>query len=260
MPSADTKWQVWNDEQEYGDVFYRRATAELPEMESSKAVTKHLARIAKPGDTILDVGCGAGHYLRSLVNSLPHPFGYYGVDATPGYIALARKAWADFSDKKLMSAQFQVSNIYDIKLDAAYADIVMCNNVLLHLPSIEQPLKELVRVAKKYVVLRTFVGTQSFRIKQVVEPEIYGADGEPENYFYYNIYSENYVRSVLSALPGVAQISIMPDHDYDPKNISRSEGDYKDLPKDITTTLNGLQINHYIILPWSFVIVEKQAL
>ena len=257
MTLGTDKWRVWGAEAEYGNVFYKRATAELPEMESSKAVTKHLAGLAKADDLILDVGCGAGHYLRSLLNGLPTPFAYHGVDATANYIALAKEAWQGVESDKLLSAQFQQGDIFNIDLKDAYADVVMCNNVLLHLPSVEQPIKELVRVSKKYTVIRALIGDNSFRIKQVMEPEEYDQAGDPVNFFYYNIYSESYIRAVLDRIPEIKSVRFISDHDYDPANLVSSISDYAETPKDITKIMNGLQVNNYIIQPWMFVIVEK---
>jgi ubiquinone/menaquinone biosynthesis C-methylase UbiE len=259
MKSEASAWKVWNAETEYGEVFFKRATAELPEMESSKAVAKHIASLIKSKDLILDIGCGAGHYLRSLLNRLPEAFSYHGVDATENYIKLAQEAWADAKHDNLLAATFQQGDIFDIPLSDAYADIVMCNNVLLHLPSIEKPMAELVRVSRKYVVIRALIGESSFRIRQVMEPELYDQAGEPVNYFFYNIYSQTYIQSVLSKLPGVKSVSFAPDHDYDPANLISSISDYAETPKDITKIMNGLQVNNYIIQPWMFVILEKES-
>ena len=80
----------WNTSVEYGVVFYRRATGELPEMESSKALALLLKDRVKQDDHILDVGCGGGHYLRSLRNTVNVSFRYTGVDITASYIDLAK--------------------------------------------------------------------------------------------------------------------------------------------------------------------------
>jgi cyclopropane fatty-acyl-phospholipid synthase-like methyltransferase len=70
----------------YGQLLYRRAVGELPEMESSKAIAKRVARELIHGDKLLDVGCGAGHYLKSLRNIVPYLFKYVGVDASADYL------------------------------------------------------------------------------------------------------------------------------------------------------------------------------
>lgn len=260
MEPNDSTWKIWNAEIEYGNVFFKRATAELPEMESSKAVAKIVESLILENDLILDVGCGAGHYLRSLLNRVTKPFKYHGVDATAHYIKLAKEAWQGAIDhKKLLSCDFQQGDIFNLDFGDRYADVVMCNNVLLHLPSVEKPIQELVRVSRKYVVIRALIGEASFRIKQVADPEMYDQAGEPVNYFFYNIYSQEYIRSVLTKLPKVKTVSFIQDRDYDPASVGISASDYEETPKDITKIISGLQVNNYIIQPWMFVIVEKES-
>lgn len=57
-------WGAHNDY--YGNLFLKRATGHLPEMESSKALAKIVAQYIKNNDNISGAGCGVGHYLRSL--------------------------------------------------------------------------------------------------------------------------------------------------------------------------------------------------
>ena len=64
---------------------------QLPEMESSKALAKILKKQIFENDNVLDVGCGCGHYLKSLLSEIGVPFKYTGVDATNYYIELAKK-------------------------------------------------------------------------------------------------------------------------------------------------------------------------
>ena len=42
---------------------------------------------------LLDVGCGAGHYLKSIKERLNKTVDYIGLDATKYYIDLAKKAF-----------------------------------------------------------------------------------------------------------------------------------------------------------------------
>ena len=81
----------------------KRATGELPEMESSKAAAKKLAKHFKDGYSILDAGCGVGHYLRSYEKYIGKKnYSYTGIDATVRYVAIAKKIYhgrkmSDFS-------------------------------------------------------------------------------------------------------------------------------------------------------------------
>ncbi len=73
---ADAWRQAWESEafgKPYGDLFFDRATGKLPEMESSKAAAARIAALAKSGDSLLDVGCGAGHYYRLSQHQIARP-------------------------------------------------------------------------------------------------------------------------------------------------------------------------------------------
>jgi ubiquinone/menaquinone biosynthesis C-methylase UbiE len=206
----------------------------------------------------LDVGCGVGHYLRSLKNQIDVPFGYLGVDPTRNYIDRAKDVFHG------SSVDFAIMDIYDLQLRDNYADIVMCNNVLLHLPSIQIPIQELLRVSKKYVIIRTLIGENSFRIKQVEKPEIYNRNGEPLHYHYFNIYAESYIRNILTINELLSDcisfdVTITDDRDFDPKNFGGTENYLNEKPHDLTTMLNGYQLNNYVLEPWKFVIIKKNG-
>lgn len=243
---TDQQWRVWDAEKPYGETLYKRATGELPEMESSKKMASEVARVFKPGDTILDVGCGAGHYLRSLRRTVGPDAEYTGVDATPSYVELARKANA-----KDVKASFKHGDIFELPLADRSYDIVMSNNLFLHLPSIVKPLKELVRVARKTVFVRSLIGDRSFRIKDVhpEEPE-FDASGEPTAFHFYNIYSEAYVQSLVSAMAQVKRATITRDNEFDRQRILASMSDHQGA-HDASGMIGDYQVNGYILQPWS---------
>jgi ubiquinone/menaquinone biosynthesis C-methylase UbiE len=137
-------WRVWDSEAAYGELLYERAIGKQPEMESSKALARLMKTRVRSGDKILDVGCGAGHYLRSLKREIEVPFTYTGVDATAGYVELARKAWAGET-----AARFEVGDVFGLPFGDGEFDVVFSCNLLLHLPSITTPMREIVRVAKR---------------------------------------------------------------------------------------------------------------
>lgn len=259
-----SSWRIWDTEEDYGLLLFKRATGQLPEMESSKAVARIVKRLLPPGGTILDAGCGAGHYLRSLKREIAAPFRYTGLDSTRRYIELAREAWREEPE-----ADFHLGDIFALPFADAHFDVVISCNVFLHLPSIKTPLRELVRVARRHVLVRTLVGERSFRIQEVYSPEThpksYGGDsdeeefdddGEPKYFHYYNIYSRSYVEKLLKGIPGVQKFQIYPDTEYDPQNIEAELT--SESPPDATRIIGGLQINGYILQPWHFIEISKE--
>ena len=233
--------ETWD--KNYGDLFYKRAVGELPEMESSKSVADLISGLISPDDIVLDVGCGAGHYLRSLKRKIGVLFHYKGIDSTEYYIDQARIAFPN--------DLFTVGDIYDLKFPDHCAEIVMCNNVLLHLPSIEIPIRELLRISSKYVIIRTLVGNCTFEIKQAEEPELH--KNGLVNFHYFNIYSESYISSILKGY----KFEIKADMNFDPQNLGGSDNYVGERPKDLTVSVNGVQVNGYIIQPWKFIIIKK---
>lgn len=244
------EWKVWDNDVGYGDVLYKRAVGELPEMESSKKIARVLKKYVTNNQSVLDVGCGAGHYLRSLRREIGDGFQYLGADATAAFLNQARKAFEH--DKK---SEFMLSDIYDLKLPDSSYDVVMCNNVLLHLPSIKVPLSELIRVAKSNLVVRLLSGNRSFQIKDV-HPQADGKDFDeqcmPVSYHFYNIYSNSYIESLLSANDKVASWTITPDFDFDKDSITNSVKDHGNV-HDASTILGDYQLNGYVLQPWSIV-------
>ena len=160
----EENWKVWDKNEDYGRLFKDRAEGKLPEMESSKAVSKHLKKIVSKNDVIMDVGCGAGHYLNTLDKTFDKEFSYIGIDATKKYIEFAIEAYENQKNPLRTNTDFRVGDIFKLPTKDQEADIVMCNNVLLHLPSVEKPIKELYRSAKKYLIIRRSLISQKEKV------------------------------------------------------------------------------------------------
>lgn len=252
MPDNDGNWNNGNGwgiykTEEYAQVLYKRAIGELEEMESSKAVAEILCHWAKDGDSILDVGCGVGHYLRSLRNSISCNFSYTGIDNSNFYIELAQKAFAGEDN-----VSFQTGDLYQLPFSEKSFDIVMSNNLFLHLPSIKTPLEELCRVSRRYVLIRTLVSERSFRIQEVrCQGDEFNEDGSPKSFNYYNIYSRVCIEHFLSKITRVEKWEIVPDNNFDPKRISEDAEKIKST--NITKIFNGWQVNSCILQPWAFI-------
>src|SRR5438445_8847554 len=213
--------KIWT--KSYGNLLSKRAKSELPEMESSKSVSKKIKTICLQHDKILDVGCGVGHYYISLKKRIKLDFEYVGIDVIGEYV---KKAKILFKDEK--NVKFSKGDIYEIPFQKNSFDIVMCNNFLHNLPSIAKPISELLRVSKKYVLIRTLVGERSFRIQAVrnskcdVKSKTYPArefkdNGEPTEYNFLNIYSKDYLKSVILIILPNASIKLVFDIFFNPK-------------------------------------------
>jgi ubiquinone/menaquinone biosynthesis C-methylase UbiE len=247
----------WNDEwsetdlgRAYGKLFYQRAVGELPEMESSKAAAARILEDFNSGETLLDVGCGAGHYLTSLRRQGATNLSYTGLDATSEYVELARKAFAADAN-----ASFAQGDIFALPYNDGAFDVVMCNNVLLHLPTIAKPLAELVRVARRRVLVRTLVGQKSYVVKDVApqpDGDDFDAAGEPRAFHFLNIYSQDYVRKVLQAQPRVRTVAVDLDRNYSAAAVSDT-ADHLEGAWDATRVVAGMQAAGAILLPWSFI-------
>jgi SAM-dependent methyltransferase len=237
----------------YGDLFFQRATGALPEMESSKAAARRLAGLLRPGDRLLDVGCGAGHYYRSIKERVSVPLSYTGLDATPYYVERAREAYRDDA-----AASFVVGDVFAIDFPERSFDVVMCNNVLLHLPSIARPLSELCRVARRRLMIRTLIGAKSYVVMDVAPGEDgadFDVDGKPVGFHYLNIYGEPYVRRLLAAEKRVRGVTLEPDREFIAENLDDTR---RALPGawDATGVAGGIQVSGPIMLPWQWLTIE----
>jgi SAM-dependent methyltransferase len=78
---------------------------------------------ARPGDKVIDIGCGPAQILQSLPN-----VEYFGLDTDPGYIAFAKRSYGG-------KGTFVVGNTRSVERDSRFkdADIVIAITVLHHL-------------------------------------------------------------------------------------------------------------------------------
>lgn len=240
----DKKYRIWEMDKSYGDVLYDRAVGKRDEMESAKALCKIISPLYKKKMKLLDVGCGAGHYLRSLRIRIDKDINYTGTDVTEYYINRAKEAFNDIP--------FYVGDIYNISFDDNSFDIVTCNNVILHLPP--PPIKaisELLRVSSKYVIIRMLFGIRNYIIKEVKGSGLIDDNGEPVVWNYFNIYTIPYIKSVIKNINKSASIEIVDDIFWDnledPADSSTS-----------TKVIDGKQVSGNIVLDWKFVIIKKK--
>lgn len=140
-------YDIWRHSKAVHDLYERRARNEVEEMTCAAQAAEILADMARPGESVLDAGCGAGHFFHSL-KARELALLYLGFDANAEFIAMGRSALAPHgvTADRLMTMRLE-------DFDGA-VDHVVCMNVLTYLDNFHRPLERLLRAARRSVILR----------------------------------------------------------------------------------------------------------
>ncbi len=96
-------------------------------------------------ETVLEVGCGEGKLADHLVRSGPRPSRFLATD-----LSLERRA----PDVDPL-VEFAEASVYELPFDDGSFDLVMCCEVLEHLERPQEALREVARVARRFVLIST---------------------------------------------------------------------------------------------------------
>jgi ubiquinone/menaquinone biosynthesis C-methylase UbiE len=119
---------------------YMRSYGEGPGFE-----TRHtLGAFINPGETVLDVGCGPGWNLDHFQEYGPPLGAYKGIDYSERFVRVANQRNPEM---------YELGDVRDIKEPNESWDVVICQDCLEHTNGYEGPVKELIRVAKKRVIV-----------------------------------------------------------------------------------------------------------
>ena len=142
-----SRYNIWEHSATVLELYTRRARGEAEEMTCSAQAAKLLSDYARPGQTVLDVGCGTGYFYHSL-RLRGIPVEYYGIDATARFIQIGR---AELSRHGLSEDRLRVGRIEDM---GGSVDHVVCMNVLSNLDNFYRPLERMLNMARRSVILR----------------------------------------------------------------------------------------------------------
>ena len=95
-------------------------------------------------DSIFEAGCGAG-YSSEYITRMPHGASYAASDISADLIGLARQ--------RLPGIDFAVESIYALQREDNSVDLAMALETFEHIEDPLAALRELKRVARKYIVL-----------------------------------------------------------------------------------------------------------
>jgi len=100
----------------------------------------------KPGQKIVEVGCGPGDFSRLLARLSNQKATVLGIDSNPKSIQAAtvdtRKA------RLLQSVSYKLGDVYKLPLKEGYADLTCCRTLLMYLTEPLKAVKEMARITK----------------------------------------------------------------------------------------------------------------
>lgn len=100
--------------------------------------------------SLLDVGCGLGHWVRLLFPYLSSEAKIVGVDREKLWVDQAKEIFAkEYPQVPVERYQFIVGDTYNLPFDDNCFDVVTCQTVIMHLEKPLEGLAEMLRVTKK---------------------------------------------------------------------------------------------------------------
>lgn len=248
----------YKNNREYMILSKKRSLGKIPETEHSKAAANIIKKVSNRKFTILDVGCQTGHFYKTFNRAFKKKINYIGLDPYKIHINEAEKIW-----KNNNNCKFKQGWVQKIPLKNKEVDITLCSNVLTHIPNIGPPIKEMIRVTKKIIVLRTPVHYRSYRIQMVynkkvwkysnIKPENeFDQNGNPREYNYFDVHSKEYLLGQIKKYCKRARVKFIKDTFWKAKNIN-SKSEKKVAP---TRIIAGHQVADLLIIPHFFIIIK----
>ena len=100
----------------------------------------------KPGQKVVDIGCGPGDFTRQLARLSNQKSTILGIDSNEKSI---RAATTDTKKARLSQCvSYELGDVYKIPLEDGYADLTCCRTLLMHLTEPLKAVKEMARVTR----------------------------------------------------------------------------------------------------------------
>ena len=249
----DTNWKIWDKDETVELRTFHRTLRKLPEMECAKQLSSLIANIYQKNMTILDVGCASGHYYHSLKN-LDIDLIYKGIDSTVKYIEFAKEYFVNNNN-----VSFDIIDIYNLdkELNQKF-DIVFCCNVILHLPTFQKPLVNLINASNKYIFVRTLISDKTHLSKFLHEDD-FDQNDKPINFCYQNTYSRSSIEEFINSnkdFNNKIEIEFIEDK-YIAENINIEYNNYNELQNAVTNVSNNIQIAGSKVFEWEWLKIKK---
>lgn len=171
--SKDRNWENWKDD-DVTQLIHQYWTQSQYELNHRETLAQLVKSLYLPGERFLEAGCGSGLVYRQLVPSVMENQHYNGIDITQNMLDIAHEDYPN--------GIFLKDDLYHLSFDDKSFDIVAAFEVLGHLPDIEIPIKEMLRVASRLVVFTVWTGDSThvteerFRNSQFIHTTFSHAD------------------------------------------------------------------------------------
>jgi len=135
--------------------YVRERTAEQSEYLARVSATAMIQQVAaaahsllalKPGQSVLEVGCGSGVFLSGLAEKVQPTGRVFGLDHSDALIEQARKAVHATPHAAIITTE--VGNAYKLPYPNGFFDAAHCERVLMHLDDPTAAIREMVRVVR----------------------------------------------------------------------------------------------------------------
>lgn len=120
---------------------YQYSYGEGPGCETRRVIGEFI----NPGETVLDVGCGAGWNYEHFRDYGPKIGVYKGTDYSKRFVRACKTKYPD--------VLFEQQDCRDLQEEDSSWDVVILQDVLEHTNGYERPVLEALRVAKKRVII-----------------------------------------------------------------------------------------------------------
>jgi SAM-dependent methyltransferase len=152
----DPEMSIWEHSAGLAELLKCRALDVEPEMDCAAQAAEILAGLGlPPGSRLLDMGCGAGHFLHSL-RRRGIPMGYLGLDSSPVAVSAGRDAFRELS---LDPEMIRLASMDDLRGERA--DCALFMNVLSFCPDFRRPLDRAAGCGAGHILVRDNFGPET---------------------------------------------------------------------------------------------------
>jgi len=171
---------VWNDNEKADGI--DKYWGEDGEQNHRIIISEIINKYIEPGSVVLDAGCGSGEVYKYLKPYLSEKEAFYfGIDGSIPFLNKCRERYNEdciLTENKdwlhHKKVRFELQNLFETVFSDNCFDLVICIDVVQHVQYYENILKEIFRITKNKLILRTWVQ----------KADVIDFDGEVYNNYY----------------------------------------------------------------------------